>query len=425
MAIEDDVIVIGGGIAGCTAALSAAREGVSVRLISAKQSTLRSASGLIDVLGYAPDGDGPVADPFEALSDLPEGHPYERVGRDAVEAGLALFDEITGDAYLGDHTTTNALVPTQGGVVKPTARYPVGTANGLASDDRDTLLVGFETLPDFDAPLAADTLQEAGVPYDVRGETVQFPGDLNDDAKITRFAHLLDENETIRHEGRSVGARTALADQLRSLLDDEERVGLPAVLGETAHTEVLDRLQSALGAAVFEVPSGPPSLPGQRLEALLYEQLRAEGVHVTTSNPVVDATTADGVIDEIYVEKNGNQIPYAAEEYVLATGGLVGKGIDSDREVVREPIFGCHVPHPEDRYDWFDMAAFGDHPFARFGVSVDQDLRPLDADASIEYENLRAAGGVLGGYDFAAEKSGAGVSLATGYAAGRGAGATI
>ena len=32
-----------------------------------------------------------------------------------------------------------------------------------------------------------------------------------------------------------------------------------------------------------------------------------------------------------------------------------------------------------------------------------------------------AAGSLLGGYDFAAEKSGSGVSIATGYAAGRAA----
>jgi glycerol-3-phosphate dehydrogenase subunit B len=97
----------------------------------------------------------------------------------------------------------------------------------------------------------------------------------------------------------------------------------------------------------------------------------------------------------------------------------VGKGVESDRERVYEPIFDCHVPHCEDRYDWFDTAAFGDHPFARFGVRTDGELRPTAADGSVEFENLRAAGSVLGGYDFAAEKSGSGVSIATGHAAGR------
>jgi glycerol-3-phosphate dehydrogenase subunit B len=54
-------------------------------------------------------------------------------------------------------------------------------------------------------------------------------------------------------------------------------------------------------------------------------------------------------------------------------------------------------------------------------VRTDDTLRPLDASGSVEFENLRAAGSVLGGYDFAAEKSGSGVSIATGHAAGRAA----
>jgi glycerol-3-phosphate dehydrogenase subunit B len=79
------------------------------------------------------------------------------------------------------------------------------------------------------------------------------------------------------------------------------------------------------------------------------------------------------------------------------------------------------VPAPDDRYAWSDEAAFGDHAFARFGVRTDDDLRPTDGDGRPEFDNLRAAGSVLGGYDFPAEKSGSGVSIATGYAAGRAA----
>ena len=44
MAIESEVLVIGGGLAGLTSALKAAREGADVRLVSYKQSSLRHAS---------------------------------------------------------------------------------------------------------------------------------------------------------------------------------------------------------------------------------------------------------------------------------------------------------------------------------------------------------------------------------------------
>lgn len=430
MAIEDDVLVIGGGLAGVTAALAAAREDVRVRLVSAKQSTLRQASGVIDVLGYLPAEDQPVVEPFDAIADLPADHPYQRVGTDAVREALAFFDAVAGDAYAGSHTDANALVPTYAGRVKPSARYPAATAAGLASDPRDTLLVGFETIPDFDAPLAAAHLEAAAVPFDVRGVTVPFPGIRRDDAKVTRYAHLLDRDEPVWQGGTETGARTALASVVDDRLEGETRVGFPAILGDEYATTVRADLEAALGVDVFEVPMGPPSLPGLRLEDLLYGALEDAGVRLTTGVPVVGYETAgngaddrsegaeDDRIDHVVVDRNGAAVPHRADQYVLATGGLVGTGIESNRERVTEPIFDCHVPHPTDRYDWFVDDVFGDQPYARFGVVPDRDLRPLDADGDPEFANLRAAGAVLGGYDFAAEKSGSGVSLATGYVAG-------
>ncbi|MCG1003790.1 MULTISPECIES: glycerol-3-phosphate dehydrogenase subunit GlpB [Halobacterium] len=419
MAIDSDVLVIGGGLAGLTSALAAARAGADTRLVSYKQSTLRHASGLVDVLGYTPDGDGPLVDPFDAIPDLPEAHPYRTVGTEMVREALALFDDAV-PHYRGSHTDANALVPTHGGTVKPTARYPVGASAGVASDDRDALLVGFEALADFDAPQAAAHLDAAGVPFDVRGATIRFPGDLRADAKITRYAKLLDADSRVPVDGRDQSVRAALAERVRAELDGEERVGFPAILGDDDAAGVREALADALGAAVFEVPMGPPSLPGLRLEDALFDALDSAGASIETGNPVVDYDGGDR-IERVSVEKNGARIPYAADQYVLATGGLVGKGVESDRDAVYEPIFDCHVAHAGDRYDWFEDDAFGDHAFPQFGVATDDSLRPEEADGSTEFPNLRAAGSVLGGYDFAAEKSGGGVSLATGYAAGRAA----
>lgn len=420
MAIESDVLVIGGGLAGLTSALAAARTGAAVRLVSYKQSTLRNASGLVDILGYTPDGEGPVADPYEAIPQLPESHPYQTVGVSTVRDAIGLFDE-TVETYRGSHTQSNALVPTHGGTVKPTARYPASASAGLASDDRDVLLVGFESMVDFDATRAATHLEAAGVPFDVRGVTIQFPGDLRADAKVTRYAKLLDTDGMVSVRGRDRPVRDALARRVNRELDGEERVGFPAILGDTSPDDVRNDLADSLGAAVFEVPMGPPSLPGMRLEDALFKALDEAGVRIETGNPVT-AYDGDDRVEQVYIEKNGAKIPNSADQYVLATGGLVGKGLESDREQVAEPVFDCHVPHPADRYEWFDGEVFGDHDFAQFGVQTDATLRPLDTKEVPEFDNLRAAGAVLGGYDYAAEKSGSGVSIATGYQAGQLAG---
>jgi len=419
MAIESEVLVIGSGLAGLTSAISASRAGADVRLVSFEQSTLRNASGLIDLLGYTPAGEGPLVDPYSAIPALPPEHPYRIVGVSGVREAMDLFDDVAPD-YRGGHTDANALLFTHGGTVKPTARYPAGASAGVASNERDVLLVGFSSLVDFDAPMVASHLDAAGVPFAVRGITIDFPGDLRADAKVTRYAKLLESNAEVSVLGRERPVRDAITERVLSEMDPGERVGFPAVLGVDHAERVREALGRKLGTDVFEVPMGPPSLPGIRLEDALFDALDDAGAGIETGNPVVDFDGADR-IERVFVEKNGARIPYAADQYVLATGGLVGKGVESDRDGVYEPIFDCHVSHPEDRYDWFDRDAFGDHSFARFGVSTDDDLRPTGPDGSLAFANLRAAGAVLGGYDFAAEKSGSGVSIATGYAAGRGA----
>ncbi|MFD1646106.1 glycerol-3-phosphate dehydrogenase subunit GlpB [Haloarchaeobius litoreus] len=417
--IATEVLVVGGGLAGSVAALSAAREGAQVTLVSKAESTLKQASGLVDVLGRV-DGEL-VADPFDAIQGLPDDHPYSVVGVDALHGGLALFDDVTGDRYRGGDR--NALVPTTQGTVKPTLRYPGSVAPGIAGDGRETLLVGISTDPDFDAKRAAESL-DATVPGDVRGVTVRFPR-LRDDAKRTRHAKLLTESEEFRAK---------LVEKIAPRVDGADRVGFPAVFGEDP-AFVRDELEARFDAAgapvsVFEVPTGPPSIPGSRLRDLLRNELEDAGVELVTGVPVVDFEAEPGDTDagdaaddadrvaSVVVDRNGARVPYAPEQVVLATGGLVGEGIDSERDRVYEPIFDLHVPHPDDRYDWSAEGAFGDHAFARFGVRIDAEGRPLGENEAVAYENLRAAGAVVGGADTAMQKAASGVSLATGWRAG-------
>lgn len=444
MAISSEILVIGGGLAGITSAIAAARTGADVRLVCHKKTSLRQASGLIDSLGYVPprtepeaadeitqrrkdfravranrgEYEGPLVRPSDGFTSLPGNHPYSILGVDALKEGLQLFDDITDDRYCGSHTDRNALIPTFGGSIKPTSRYPNTVAAGLASDDRPMCIVGFRSQTEFDARLIAANLANADVPFSVSGIEISFAESLQADARITRLAKALDHDESV--EGTPI--REALVEAVKPQLDDAERVGFPAVLGDDRTDAVRADLSDRLGADVFEIPMGPPSLLGLRLEDLLYDALDAEGVHFETGNPVVDYKSnpsAGNRIDAVMVDHKGREVPYQADQYILATGGLVGKGIESNRKRIREPIFDCHVPQPEDRYDWFVDDAFGDQPFATFGVRPDASMRPLSADGNPTFENLFSAGSVVGGADIAREKSASGVSLATGVIAGQ------
>jgi glycerol-3-phosphate dehydrogenase subunit B len=98
---------------------------------------------------------------------------------------------------------------------------------------------------------------------------------------------------------------------------------------------------------------------------------------------------------------------------VLATGGFASGGLELDsRWTARETALGlpvAGVPAPGD--ERFSPGYFDDHPIARAGVAVDAELRPAG------YENVLVAGATLAGAEPWREKSGDGISLATGYRA--------
>jgi glycerol-3-phosphate dehydrogenase subunit B len=215
-----------------------------------------------------------------------------------------------------------------------------------------------------------------------------------------------------------------VAGKIRNDLDIEPRIGFPAVLGRTDADDVRSDLEAILQADVFEVPLGPPSMPGLRLADRLRSELDDAGVAVETGMTVTDVETADGRVASVEVaggsaEGDDLRERYGGEQFVLATGGLGAGGLRADRERIGEPAFGCHVAQPADRADWVAEGFLDDQPFARAGLAVDDEFRPLDADGTPEFENLRAAGRVLGGADVAAEQSTGGVAVVTGYAAGQ------
>jgi len=411
--MTEDVIVIGSGLGGCIAALTVKRErpGASIRLLEPAEKRFHRNTGLIDVLGYTPPGDGPVENPLATISDLPEKHPYTLLGLDTVRAGLELFDDITGERYEGEAAEENALVATCAGNLKPTARYPAAMSAGLASDERSMLLVGFDSVTDFDAYLVSERLGDT-LPYDVDSISIDFPVKPDSYPPARQFARALDENiET----SDGIPVRKALAEEIRSFLDIEPRIGLPAVLGESKHEAVRQELSDRLNADIFEMPIGSPSIPGARLESLLLSRLRTAGIDRETNVSLAGFDANDSRIQRV----DSQDQQFEASEFILATGGLAAGGLKADRKHIFEPVFDCHIPHTDDRDEWSAEEPLGDHPFARFGLPVDEELRPLSASGEPEYGNLRAVGSLLGGGNFVAEQSTDGVAIATGHVAGK------
>lgn len=411
---DADVVVIGGGLAGRIAAMAAADAGSSVHLVSGAEDTTRQSAGTIDVLGYLPGSDAPRAQAFEAIASLPSDHPYRRLGATVVRSAVDFAADRLGASTVGLADGLNALVPTELGVPTPTLGHPPTTTAGRLGRPGDVLLLDVAPLPDFDAGMAAARL-DAAVPFDVRSATVDLTDTLPDDADRLAVAHALDG------DAESTGATPTLDELsagIRALETDASRVGVPAMLGVEHATDLHRRLAGRVEPDVFEVPTAPPSATGVRLDERLDRAVESSPVTRTEGVDVTDVDVRDGRVERVAIDRFGAPEWISADGFVLATGGLVGGGLEARGDSVVEPLFRIPIETPDRRLDWTAEHPLDAQPFARFGLPTDGSLRPLD-DGRPLATNLVAAGDVLGGFDPVAEASGAGVAIATGYAAGR------
>jgi glycerol-3-phosphate dehydrogenase subunit B len=411
--MRHDTVVIGAGLAGLTAALRLAEEGQQVLLVAKGVGSTHLGGGTIDVLGYHTER---VDSPARALASFIQAHPdhpYARVTPPLIAVSLEWFrSRMSEHLYVGG-LDRNVLLPTALGVLKPSAMVPESMVFGDAGAGGRFAIVGFRALKDFYPAYLADNLGRAG-PVNgrsVSARSVEVRPSLDGQADVgpLGFARRFEEP----------AFRKAVIAEVEDRLEPGERVGFPAVLGLREAPAVWREIRDTLGTDVFEIPTLPPSVPGIRVFGALRDALRRAGGRIIMGGAVVGARTEGGRVVGVVVEAAARPISHDARWFVLATGGFASGGLVMDSfGVVRETIFGlpvAGVPGPEE--ERFGAGYLDPHPMSRAGVAVDEQLRPAGREGEALYANLHAAGATLAGAEPWREKSGDGISLATGYAA--------
>jgi glycerol-3-phosphate dehydrogenase subunit B len=405
-------VVIGAGMAGMVAAVRLAQEGRSVTVLSRGVGSIQLAPGTIDVLGYAPD---PVDSPAWALPRFVQrnpGHPYARLAPWVLEASIEWFKETLPSGYVGG-LMENLLLPTAVGVPKPTAVVPQSMAGGDLRRGGSIVIAGLPGLKDFYPMYVADNLRRAVLPsgaeVSARGIDLDLPVEQRAEVGQLSYARRFDDPEF----------RKAVLRLMEDLVEPGEKVGFPAVLGLDRAGEVWQELQDGLGTAVFEIPTLPPSVPGLRVFRALRAALRSAGGRLLVHAAVVGAETDGRRVTAVVAESAARPVRHEAETFVLASGGFATGGLELDSaRMVRETVFGLPVAGlPEPGRPSFAPGYFDPQPLAKAGVAVDDRLRPTEDPGAPVYENLYAAGAILAGATPWKEKSGDGISLATGFGA--------
>ena len=368
------VLVVGGGIAGYCAALAARRDGADVTVVARAPGATALYAGGMEVM-----------DDLEAILRTEPHHPVTRLAVDAVGLATELDTAVStlqlalrkeGLAFEGGWRARGLYADIHG-LARPANLVPDTVAPGelRALSGKRVAVVGVAGIGDYDAEATALALRERhGI--EALAEEVTIP-DLPVAAALTDL-----------YGRRAPATRTRGA-------------ALAYPPGFTA-----------LPDGAFELLAAPPSPHGWRLQ-------QAIGLGVIPAG----VTGFETVRGRIVGAKAGERV-FRADAFVLATGRHIGGGLRAGR-ATDEPLLGLGVFHggrpvAELRTRLSHLEYLDAAQEMRAGLMTDRRLHPLAEDGSPPYENLYAAGAVLGGYEYAGP-CGFGVPILTGWIAGRNA----
>ena len=423
-ALTPDVLVVGAGMAGAMAALAARAAQASVVLVRRAPGATALSSGAI---GVAPDAWAPPGEPFASrlgtvaaarrvAASRPE-HPYAAIGAalGALEEALAFAAAELGEVLAPLGPRPLQLATPYGSAVTCALAQRTMVAGDLASARGVLAVVGFRGHLGFDARLVAGGLaryQGAGA---ARATAIEIDLFMREEMSIARPHELARALE-------APGAAEQAGRLLRRALPAGAGVALfPPVLGLSPASRVMERIAAEAGVPVAETVADVPSVPGLRLQAALDARLAAAGVQVVPAE--LTGATGPGA------PARAGDRDVRARSWVLATGRFVGGGIVR-RGRLAEPLLGIPVQASENGESGAHLAVRpptaltlrerrAAQPLLAAGLRVDGLLRPLGGSGAPVHPRLFAAGAIVGGHEQAADGTGLGVAIVTGYLAGR------
>jgi glycerol-3-phosphate dehydrogenase subunit B len=419
---SSDVVVIGAGLAGMTAAIALADRGARVDVVARGHAATHWTSGGLDVA--APSGSATAAEGLAHLGSMP-GHPYAFLQRDIRPAidwlrGILAAEGLT---YGGDLDAPLRAVPTAIGATRRAGLLPTAQAAALKPwmPGERLVICGPAGFKDFWPGAIAASLERPWVwgratvagdrPATVEAVVVELPG-IADRRNLTalHLARLFDDPSW-----RAV-AYEAIAAALERRGDEAGRIALPAVLGLADHRAAFHDATRALPLVPFEVLLVSPSGPGLRLFEALRSALRRRGGRVSVGEEVVRIESARRRVTAVVAAAAARDRVFRTGGLVLATGGIAGGGLigRADGTLV-EPLLGLPVEAPASG-EWlapdpFDPAG---QPLESAGVRTDDALRPVDGRGRVVFDNVAIVGSLLAGQRYLTERCGDGVAVASG-----------
>lgn len=406
-----DTVIVGGGLSGLTCGIALAKRGQRVTIVAGGQSTLMFNGGSMELLGNIDGQD--VNHPLEAIAALPKNHPYSKIGAQRIADIADEAKQLLDDASISMDGTadTNHWRVTPMGIAK---RAWLTLSENLRIDDMGKLPAKRVALMCirgyFDQPngMLAQGLRDMG--FDV--QTIEFSTD-----DITALRHSPSEMRatSLAKHLVSNNALQRVADQINALASEADMVLLPSVIGQTDDND-FNTLQRMCNKPLRLVATLPPSVAGMRMQTLLRHYFKMLGGNYLTGDNAIGGKFEGDKLISVTTAKL-NDMPLRANNFVLASGSFVSRGLAANYERVFEPVFDLDVDADADRDKWTTFGVLEPQAYFRYGVATDDSLRCLKQGRTIT--NLHAIGSILSGHDAIKMGDGTGVSMLTALAVAR------
>lgn len=394
-----DGIIVGGGLAGLVAGITAAERGKRVLLVAEGVGSLSFASGVIDF------GD------FYTLR-VKRGHPFSLISEDQAIASITKWQEIC-PFYKGSWGR-GELVLTPLGETRLAGYVPYSLATQPLQEARRIILIAPQGLKDFFPRLFASNL---AIKYPQTEVTIK-PLQVGEFASQYRLGKSILATDYARYWASQEGAdylRGFLMENIRELAGVKEGVVLVFPGLSASFEPILQELLASLTVSVVEPTIFPPSPLGMDLYKFLRKKFKDLGGEFLINGKAKAAVIENGYCHSIVLQSQGKTLQLKAKSFVLATGGLFGGGIQVGPRTIREGVFDCPLFLPE---RWTEVGFLGPQPYAQTGIEVDHELHPLKSDGQIYLHNVFGCGRTLAHWDPWTDYCGGGVALSTGYLAG-------
>lgn len=397
-----DIVILGGGLAGLTAGIELVKAGRRVAIISAGQSSLHFSSGSFELLGYNREGH-PVERPLEAMSELPDTHPYSRIGMDSIRRNVEKIVpmlEAAGLEVNGSHERNHWRLTPMG--VMKTAWLSVG--DYLKIDSRDSFpyrhiaLVNLKGFLDFYPRFIAAGLEPRGVRCSMAEVSIPVLDQQRESATEMRAVNIA----RILHGD----ALEQLAHEINGATGDAEAILFPAVTSFEKMTD-MRLLKELVRKPLHYIATMGTSVPGIRTQIMLQKYFRRLGGYYMIGDAIVKGKFNGSRLESVQTVNFGDDF-LKAEHFIFAGGSFFSHGLQATPDRIVEPVFDLDVPAPTVRAEWFDIDIFKRQPYMSYGIATDGDFRAMKGGNAID--NLYVVGSSLAGAESLIEGSGAGVA---------------